>query len=125
VDGCNLIRRREAGKSSNADAAIDLARKVKEVGPAYGLTFPLITRSDGKKFGKSELGNVWLDPGLTTPYEFYQFWLNTTDADVGNYLAFFTFLPMAQVEELKQDVMRNPEARTAQRELARHLTDLV
>jgi len=106
VSGCDLIRRLRG-----ADA--------------FGVTFPLVTRADGKKFGKSEQGNIWLDPALTTPYEFYQFWLNTSDADVVRMIKMFTFLPMETIDEIGRDAAVSPEKREAQRVLARELTELV
>lgn len=83
----------------NIVMGIELGRKMADADLA-GLTFPLVTKSDGKKFGKSESGNVWLDAGRTSPFEFYQFWRNVGDAEVGRYLATFTFLPMDEVDAL-------------------------
>lgn len=108
----------------NIVSGCDLIRRLRGV-EAFGLTFPLVTRADGKKFGKSEQGNVWLDPALTTPYEFYQFWLNTADADVGKMLKHFTFMPVETIDELIRDTEKAPEKRGAQRVLARELTELV
>lgn len=85
----------------NIVAGIDLIRRMKG-GKAYGLTFPLIITSSGEKMGKTAKGTVWLDPGRTTPYEYYQFWINTEDQDVGRFLALFTFLPMKKVRGLSQ-----------------------
>ncbi|MCD6156269.1 MAG: tyrosine--tRNA ligase [Candidatus Atribacteria bacterium] len=108
----------------NITAGMDLIQKVlgKKV---YGLTFPLVTRSDGTKFGKTEQGAVWLDPERTTPYQFYQFWLNVDDRDVITYLKYFTFLSPKEILELEEEVRRNPERREAQRVLAREMTALV
>lgn len=106
VSGTDLIRRRRAAT-------------------AYGLTMPLMTRADGKKFGKSEQGNVWLDAQLTSAYEFHQFWFNTDDADVVRYLLSFTFLPMEAAEDLRRSVTTAPEKREAQRVLAAEVTRLV
>ncbi len=105
-------------------AGTDLIRRTRGA-LAYGLTFPLITRADGKKFGKSEQGNVWLDPGLTSPYAFYQFWLNSDDAEVERYLKFFTFLPLDEIAELARTVESDPARREAQRVLAAEVTRLV
>jgi tyrosyl-tRNA synthetase len=85
----------------NIVAGIDLIRRMKG-GKAYGLTFPLIITSSGEKMGKTAKGTVWLDAGRTTPYEYYQFWINTEDQDVGRFLALFTFLPMKKVRGLSQ-----------------------
>ena len=87
----------------NITAGIDLIRRSGE-GEAFGLTFPLVTRADGSKFGKSEGGNVWLDPARTSPYEFFQFWLRVGDADVGRYLRLFTWLDRERIEELEAAV---------------------
>ena len=108
----------------NITAGIELIRKVGEAGSAraYGLVLPLVTTTSGTKFGKTEAGTVWLDPQLTKPYEFYQFWLNTDDRDAVKYLKYFTFLPQERVAEL---TAREPEKRHAQRELARQVTSLV
>ena len=108
----------------NITAGMDLIRRV-EGGKAHGLVLPLITTSSGAKFGKSETGAIWLDPELTKPYEFYQFWLNTDDADAGRYLRFFTLLDRARIEELEVASAREPAARHAQRALAREVTRLV
>ncbi len=105
----------------NITAGIDLIRRRGRV-QAYGLTFPLVTRADGSKFGKSEGGNVWLDPARTSPYEFFQFWLRAGDADVGRYLRLFTWLDRARIEELEAAVAAHPERREAQRVLAREVT---
>jgi tyrosyl-tRNA synthetase len=105
----------------NIVAGTDLIRRTRGAA-AHGLTFPLLTRADGKKFGKSEQGNIWLDPELTSPYEFYQFWLNTDDADVVRYLKFFTFLPLDQIADLARTVETDPARREAQRVLAAEVT---
>ena len=90
-----------------------------------GLTFPLVTRADGSKFGKSEGGNLWLDPARTSPYEFFQFWLRVGDADVGRYLRLFTWLDRERIEALEAAVAEHPERREAQRVLAREVTAAV
>ena len=108
----------------NITAGTDLIRR-KLGAPAYGLTFPLITKSDGTKFGKTEGGAVWLDPEKTSPYRFYQFFINTEDSMVVEYLKKFTLLPREQIEALAAEHATNPGARTAQKALAREVTALV
>ena len=108
----------------NILAGIDLIRRLRSV-RAHGLVFPLVTTSAGVKFGKTEAGAVWLDPKLTSPYRFYQFWLNTDDRDAIIYLKFFTWLSQSEIDELAETVRTEPEKRRAQRELARHVTALV
>jgi tyrosyl-tRNA synthetase len=92
---------------------------------AYGLTIPLVTKADGTKFGKTESGAIWLDPEKTSPYEFYQFWFNTADADVIKYLKFFTFLSREEIEELEKAVQEEPHLRKAQKALAEEMTRLI
>ncbi len=108
----------------NITAGIDLIRRV-ATRKAYGLTFPLIAKSDGSKFGKSEGGAVWLDPDRTSPYQFYQFWYNTDDRDVIKFIKFFTFLNRGEILNLQEEVENNPGKRVAQRALAREVTALV
>lgn len=108
----------------NITAGIDLIRKMRG-GRAYGLVFPLITTSSGVKFGKTEEGTVWLDPNLTSPFKFYQFWINTDDADVIRYLKYFTFLEEREIEELEESLKREPEKREPHRVLAREVTRMV
>ena len=108
----------------NITAGMDLIRRVRGA-KVYGLVLPLITTASGTKFGKTEAGTVWLDPALTRPYDFYQFWLNADDRDAVRYLKFFTFLGAKQVGELEVASSRAPEKRIAQRELAREVTRLV
>lgn len=108
----------------NITAGCDLIRKLRGV-RAYGLVLPLVTTASGVKFGKTEAGTVWLDPRLTSPFRFYQFWLNTDDRDVLTYLRFFTFLNRQEVDALGDGVARAPERRDAQRVLAREVTTLV
>ncbi|HLS60111.1 MAG TPA: tyrosine--tRNA ligase [Virgibacillus sp.] len=91
----------------------------------YGLTVPLITKADGSKFGKTAGGAIWLDPEKTTPYEFYQFWLNTDDRDVIKFLKYFTFLDDAELARLEQESSTNPGDRVAQRRLAEEMTQAV
>jgi tyrosyl-tRNA synthetase len=108
----------------NITAGLDLIRRLRGV-KAHGLVLPLITTAAGTKFGKSEAGAVWLDPTMTTPYEFYQFWLNADDRDAVRYLKFFTFLDASTIAELESTSAREPERRHAQRSLAREVTRLV
>ena len=108
----------------NIVAGCDLIRKVR-AGKAHGLVMPLLTTASGTKFGKTEGGAIWLDPNLTRPYEFYQFWLQADDRDAAKYLRFFTFFDQGRVRELEDATAREPERRTAQRELAREVTQLV
>jgi tyrosyl-tRNA synthetase len=106
VSGCDLIRRIRGAK-------------------AHGLVVPLLTTASGDKFGKTEGGAVWLDPELTSPYEFYQYWFNADDRDAVRYLKFFTFLDEAAIAEIEASSAREPEKRHAQRALAREVTQLV
>ncbi|MEW6129777.1 MAG: tyrosine--tRNA ligase [Acidobacteriota bacterium] len=105
----------------NIIAGIDLIRRVKQT-KAYGIVFPLVTTSTGVKFGKTEAGAVWLDGKLTSPYRFYQFWLNTTDADTITYLKYFTWLSIEEINELAAAMQAAPEKREAQKRLASELT---
>jgi tyrosyl-tRNA synthetase len=131
MDYLELFRRHgvtlETGGSDqwgNLLSGVELVRKAE--GPAvHALTTPLITKSDGTKFGKTEGGAVWLDPELTSPYAFYQFWLNQADADVVNYLKVFTFRSREEIAELERAVAERPFAREAQRALAGDVTTLV
>ncbi|MGG2095089.1 tyrosine--tRNA ligase [Bacillus sp. S13(2024)] len=109
----------------NITAGLELIRKSEEDAKAFGLTVPLVTKSDGTKFGKTEGGAVWLDPEKTTPYEFYQFWINTDDRDVVKYLKYFTFLSHEEILELEKQVAEAPEKREAQKALASEMTKLV
>lgn len=121
--GCSL----QIGGSDqwgNITAGLDLIGKMGG-GEAFGMTMPLVTKSDGKKFGKSESGAVWLDSTKTSVYTFYQFWINTDDNDVVKFLKYFTFLDRARIEELEAELRERPEKRAAQRELAREVTRLV
>ena len=108
----------------NITAGTDLIRKKLGV-TAWGWTFPLITKADGTKYGKTEGGAVWLDPKKTSPYKFYQFFVNTEDAKVGEYLRKFTFLTRPQIEELEAKHAANPGAREAHKALATEVTRLV
>ncbi|HTY05306.1 MAG TPA: tyrosine--tRNA ligase [Gemmatimonadales bacterium] len=121
--GCTL----QVGGSDqwgNITAGVDLIRRV-DGGEAHALVAPLITTSSGAKFGKSEGESIWLDPALTSPYRFYQFWLNTDDRDVIGYLKTFTFLSRPEIERLEGEVKANPGARAAQAALAKGVTEMV
>jgi tyrosyl-tRNA synthetase len=110
----------------NITSGLELIRKMHtEDSKAFGLTIPLVTKADGTKFGKTEGGSIWLDPEKTTPYEFYQFWINTADADVVKYLKYFTFLSHEEIEQLEQSVQEEPHLRKAQKALAEEMTRLV
>jgi tyrosyl-tRNA synthetase len=108
----------------NITAGIDLIRKLRGK-KAHGLVMPLVTTASGVKFGKTEAGTIWLDPARTSPFRFYQFWLNTDDRDAGRYLRYFTFLDQAAIEQLEETTRTAPERREAQRVLAREVTALV
>jgi tyrosyl-tRNA synthetase len=108
----------------NITAGTDLIRKLRSA-KAHGLVWPLMKTASGVKFGKTEAGAVWLDPARTSPFTFYQFWLNTDDGDVVPYLKFFTFLDRASIAPLEDAVRTAPERREAQRVLAREVTTLV
>ncbi len=108
----------------NIVAGADLIRKLRG-GRAHGLVMPLVTTASGVKFGKTEAGAVWLDPALTSDFQFYQFWLNTDDRDTPKYLKYFTFLAEGEVAALERELGASPEKRVAQRELAREVTRLV
>ncbi|MEH7442496.1 tyrosine--tRNA ligase [Bacillus sp. JJ1122] len=110
----------------NITTGLELIRKMSSEGSkAYGLTIPLVTKADGTKFGKSESGTVWLDPEKTSPYEFYQFWINTADADVIKYLKYFTFLGKEEIEVLEKSVQDEPHLRQAQKTLAEEMTRFI
>ena len=109
----------------NITAGIELIRRVRGQ-KAEAMAYPLITRADGSKFGKTADGqSTWLDPQRTSPYRFYQFWLNSDDADVINYLKYFTWLSKNTIEDLEQSVLARPEGREAQRTLAQEVTRMV
>lgn len=111
----------------NITAGIDLIRRIfqNEDKEIHGLTIPLVIKSDGTKFGKTESGTIWLDADKTSPYKFYQFWLNTDDRDVIRYLNYFTFLSNEKILELADQLAREPEKRSAHRTLAQEVTVLV
>jgi tyrosyl-tRNA synthetase len=110
----------------NITSGLELIRKMQPEGSkAYGVTIPLVTKADGTKFGKTEGGAVWLDAEKTTPYEFYQFWINAADADVVKYLKYFTFLSHEEIEGLEKSVQEEPHLRLAQKTLAEEMTRLI
>ncbi|WP_091610405.1 tyrosine--tRNA ligase [Micromonospora mirobrigensis] len=108
----------------NITAGVDYVRR-RGAGPVQAFTTPLVTRADGTKFGKTEGGAVWLDPEMTSPYAFYQFWVNADDRDVTRYLRYFSFRSREELEELEKETAERPQARLAQRALAEELTTLV
>ncbi|MGX7092083.1 tyrosine--tRNA ligase [Hutsoniella sourekii] len=115
-----------ADQWGNITAGLDFIRRME--GPeaeAYGLTIPLMLKSDGTKFGKSAGNAIWLDPERTTPYEFYQFWLNQTDEDTPKFLKYFTFLSKEEIEALEEEIKDRPHLRTAQKRLAEEITEFV
>jgi tyrosyl-tRNA synthetase len=121
--GCSL----QVGGSDqwgNITGGIELIRRTLGKS-AYGLTFPLITTSDGRKFGKTEAGNIWLDPKRTSHYQFYQYWIQTADADVGRFMRYLTFLPLDEIEAIEKEHMERPEKREGQSRLAREITTIV
>ncbi|HEX5001759.1 MAG TPA: tyrosine--tRNA ligase [Bacteroidia bacterium] len=106
VTGTELIRRKDGGE-------------------AFAMTTPLITKSDGSKFGKTEKGNVWLDPARTSPYQFYQFWLNAADEDAKKYIRIFTLLPEEEINKLEAEQQQAPESRALQKAMAKEITSRV
>ncbi|WP_239144086.1 tyrosine--tRNA ligase [Actinoplanes philippinensis] len=108
----------------NITAGVDFVRR-RGAGPVHAFVTPLVLKSDGTKFGKTEGGAVWLDPTMTTPYSFYQFWINSDDRDVNQYLRYFSFKSREELEELEKATAERPQARLAQRALAEELTALV
>jgi tyrosyl-tRNA synthetase len=121
--GCEI----QAGGSDqwgNITAGIDLARRLHGV-QLYGMTCPLLTKSDGTKMGKTESGALWLDPEKTSPYQFYQYWINVDDSDVGKCLKFFTDLTQEEIQAILAEQIQDPSKRVAQRRLANELTQLV
>ncbi|MBU5468131.1 tyrosine--tRNA ligase [Virgibacillus sp. MSJ-26] len=113
----------------NITAGMELIRRSRDLEEdeidVFGLTVPLITKADGTKFGKTAGGAVWLDPEKTSPYEFYQFWINTDDRDVIKFISYFTFLSEGDIKELENEVKERPEKRRAQKRLAEEMTKLV
>jgi len=122
-EGCTL----QIGGSDqwgNITAGIELIRKV-EAHEAHALTLPLVTTASGTKFGKTESGAVYLDAKVTSPYRFYQYWVNADDRDAGRFLRFFTLMPRAEIEALDKAITERPEKREAQQALAREVTERV
>lgn len=110
----------------NITTGLEVIRKThEEETNAFGITIPLVTKADGTKFGKTAGGSVWLDPEKTSPYEFYQFWVNTADSDVIKYLKIFTFLSREEIEALEVTVQEEPHLRKAQKTLASEMTKLI
>ncbi len=113
----------------NITAGMELIRRTRENQDeevkVFGLTVPLITKADGTKFGKTAGGAIWLDPEKTSPYEFYQFWINTDDRDVMKFIRYFTFLPEEEVRELEESLENHPEKRLAHKRLAEEVTKMV
>lgn len=108
----------------NITTGTELIRRI-EGGEAYALTCPLITKSDGSKFGKTEGGNVWIDPSRTSPYKFYQFWLNTSDEDAEKYIKIFTLLKKEEIDKLTEEHKKEPHLRLLQKRLAEEITAFV
>jgi len=123
TQGC-LLQLGGSDQWGNIVMGVDLIRRVRGA-QAFGLTTPLVVKADGTKFGKTEAGNVWLDPSRTSPYQFFQAFVRTDDAVVGQYLRFFTWLDRSRIEELEAATTTHPERREAQRVLARQVTALV
>jgi tyrosyl-tRNA synthetase len=121
--GC-LLQFGGSDQWGNITAGVDFVRR-RGAGPVHAFTTPLVLKADGTKFGKSEGGATWLDPSMTSPYAFFQFWVNADDRDVSNYLRYFSFKPRAELEELEKATAARPQAREAQRALAYELTALV
>ncbi|WP_301420612.1 tyrosine--tRNA ligase [Mammaliicoccus lentus] len=109
----------------NITAGLDLMRRMYGETEAFGFTIPLVTKADGKKFGKSESGTVWLDRSKTSAYELYQFWINSQDADVVKYLKYFTFLDRGEIERLEKTVEAAPHLREAQKVLAEEMVGFI
>jgi tyrosyl-tRNA synthetase len=110
----------------NITTGLELIRRThEEETKAFGFTIPLVTKADGTKFGKTESGAIWLDPEKTSPYEFYQFWINTADADVVKYLKYFTFLSQEEIDSLAESVETEPHLRKAQKALAEEMTKMI
>jgi tyrosyl-tRNA synthetase len=109
----------------NLTAGLDLVHRVEPAAVVHAFATPLVTKADGTKFGKTESGTIWLDPEMTSPYAFYQFWVNADDRDVVEWLRYFSFRPREEIEALAAAVEQRPAAREAQRALAEELTTLV
>ncbi|MGW3954000.1 tyrosine--tRNA ligase [Streptomyces sp. NPDC004752] len=122
--GCTL-QQGGSDQWGNLTAGLDLIHRLEPHASVHALATPLMTKADGTKFGKTEGGAVWLDPEMTSPYAFYQFWLNVDDRDVSAYLRILSFKSRAELEELERQTEERPQARAAQRALAEELTTLV
>ncbi|MGW7468173.1 tyrosine--tRNA ligase [Streptomyces xantholiticus] len=122
--GCTL-QQGGSDQWGNLTAGLDLIHRLEPEAEVHAVATPLMTKADGTKFGKSETGTLWLDPEMTTPYAFYQFWLNTDDRDVSRYLRILSFKSREELEELEKQTAERPQARAAQRALAEELTTLV
>ncbi|KUH37162.1 MULTISPECIES: tyrosine--tRNA ligase [Streptomyces] len=122
--GC-VLQQGGSDQWGNLTAGLDLIHRLEPDAVAHALATPLMTKADGTKFGKTEGGAVWLDPEMTTPYAFYQFWLNVDDRDISRYMRILSFRSRAELEELEQVTEERPQARAAQRALAEELTTLV
>ncbi|WP_405671791.1 tyrosine--tRNA ligase [Streptomyces canus] len=122
--GCTL-QQGGSDQWGNLTAGLDLIHKLEPEAEAHCLATPLMVKADGTKFGKTEGGAVWLDPEMTTPYAFYQFWLNVDDRDISTYLRILSFRSREELEELEKQTEERPQARAAQRALAEELTTLV
>ena len=123
TQGC-LLQLGGSDQWGNITSGIELLRREREV-QGFGLTMPLITKADGTKFGKTEGNAVWLDAEKTSPYEFYQFWINTDDRDAIKFLKYFTFLSLEEIAKIEQEFNEAPEKRVAQKALAKEVTSLV
>jgi tyrosyl-tRNA synthetase len=122
--GCTL-QQGGSDQWGNLTAGLDLIHRLEPHASVHALATPLMVKADGTKFGKSESGAVWLDPEMTTPYAFYQYWLNVDDRDISPYMRILSFKNRAELEELEKLTEERPQARTAQRALAEELTTLV
>jgi tyrosyl-tRNA synthetase len=122
--GC-VLQQGGSDQWGNLTAGLDLIHRLEPDAVAHALATPLMTKADGTKFGKTEGGAVWLDPEMTTPYAFYQFWLNVDDRDISRYMRILSFRSRTELEELERVTEERPQARTAQRALAEELTTLV
>ncbi|MFF3755217.1 tyrosine--tRNA ligase [Streptomyces sp. NPDC002018] len=122
--GC-VLQQGGSDQWGNLTAGLDLIHRLEPGATVHALATPLMTKADGTKFGKSESGAVWLDPEMTTPYAFYQFWLNVDDRDISSYSRILSFRSRAELEELERSTAERPQARAAQRALAEELTTLI
>jgi tyrosyl-tRNA synthetase len=122
--GC-VLQQGGSDQWGNLTAGLDLIHRLEPHAQVHALATPLMVKADGTKFGKTEGGAVWLDPEMTTPYAFYQFWLNVDDRDISTYMRILSFRSRQELEELEALTAERPQARTAQRALAEELTTLV